>query len=132
MVDVTAPGNRHRRRERRRRLNVAGGPPTPATTSLTPTSGSTTGGTSVVITGTDFTGATAVTFGGTAATGYVVDSDTQITATSPAHAAGTVDVQVTTPDGTSANSAGYFDDFLARRSSEPEPGTALGSEETAP
>jgi hypothetical protein len=58
-----------------------------------------------VIAGTDFTGATAVTFGGTAATGYVVDSDTQITATSPAHAAGTADVQVTTPDGTSANTA---------------------------
>ena len=37
---------------------------------VTPTSGTTAGGTSVTITGTNFTGATAVTFGGTAATSY--------------------------------------------------------------
>ena len=59
----------------------------------------------VVITGTDLTGATAVSFGGTAATSFVVNNATPITAIAPAHTAGTVDVAVTTPDGTSVNTA---------------------------
>ncbi|WP_283610253.1 IPT/TIG domain-containing protein [Faecalispora anaeroviscerum] len=74
----------------------------PTVTSLSPTSGMIAGGTSVTITGTDFTDATAVEFGGTAATSFTVDSSTKITATSPAHSAGAVDVTVTTPAGTSA------------------------------
>jgi hypothetical protein len=87
---------------------AAGGNPTPtpapAVTGVIPNTGTTAGGTSVTITGTNFTGATAVTFGGTAATNVVVVNDTQITATSPAHAAGAVDVTVTTSGGTSATS----------------------------
>jgi len=82
----------------------------PTVTSLNPTSGLTTGGTSVTITGTNFTGATAVTFGAVAATTFTVDTATQITATAPAQAAGTVDVTVTTPGGTSAT-AGTGDDY---------------------
>ncbi|MDO8996642.1 MAG: IPT/TIG domain-containing protein, partial [Sediminibacterium sp.] len=75
-----------------------------------PTSGARTGGTSVVVTGTDLTGATGVTFGGVAATAFTVNSATQITATAPAGAAnGPVDVRVTTPGGVSANTAA--DDF---------------------
>jgi len=77
----------------------------PAVTSISPTAGPLAGGTSVVITGTNLSGATAVSFGGTAATGYTVNSSTQITATSPAGAVGTVDVRVTTVGGTSATSA---------------------------
>jgi hypothetical protein len=46
-----------------------------------------------------------VTFGGTAATAFTVNSANQITATAPAHAAGTVDIIVTTPLGTSPNTA---------------------------
>ncbi len=72
----------------------------PTTTSVTPNSGPTAGGTSVVIQGTAFTGATAVSFGGSPATGVVVNSATQITAVSPAGSAGTVSVSVTTPGGT--------------------------------
>ena len=72
-------------------------PPRPTVTGVSPTTGPTTGGTSVTITGTNFTGATAVTFGATAATTFTVNSATSITATSPAEAAGTVDVTVTTP-----------------------------------
>ena len=80
--------------------------PTPTVTSVTPTSGSPAGGTSVTITGTNFTGATAVHFGTTSATTFTVGSDTSITATSPAGTAGTVNVTVTTPSATSATSAG--------------------------
>ena len=75
----------------------------PAVTGVNPASGTTAGGTAVIITGTGFTGATGVTFGGTAATTVIVNSDTTITATTPAHAAGTVDVIVTTPIAASAN-----------------------------
>ncbi|MEI7432975.1 MAG: IPT/TIG domain-containing protein [Methanomicrobiales archaeon] len=77
----------------------------PVVTSVSPTSGSITGGTPVIITGTGFTGATAVSFGGTAATSFTVNSATQITATAPAHVAGTIDITVTTPSGTSATSS---------------------------
>jgi hypothetical protein len=81
----------------------------PTVTAMNPTSGSTAGGTEVTITGTGFTAATAVNFGSTAATAFTVDSDTQIVATSPAGAAGTVDVMVTTAEGTSvASSADRF------------------------
>ena len=77
----------------------------PTITGISPASGSIAGGTSVTISGTSFTGATAVKFGSTAATGVIVVSATSITATSPVHAAGIVDVTVTTPSGTSATSA---------------------------
>lgn len=79
-------------------------PPAPVVTAISPTSGPTTGSTVVTVTGTNFTGATAVTFGGTPGTGLTCTA-TSCTVTSPAHAAGTVDVQVTTPGGTSATSA---------------------------
>ena len=62
--------------------------PAPAVTSVSPTSGSTDGGTVVTITGTDFTGATAVDFGSDAATAYTVNSSTSITATTPAECGG--------------------------------------------
>jgi len=71
----------------------------PTITDVSPTSGSTAGGTSVTITGTGFTSATGVTFGGTAATSFTVDSATQITAATPSHAIGAVNVVVTTPNG---------------------------------
>ncbi|MES2203094.1 MAG: IPT/TIG domain-containing protein, partial [Patescibacteria group bacterium] len=80
-------------------------PPAPTVSAVSPTSGTTAGGTLVTITGTDFTGATAVMFGTTSATGVIIASSTSLTAISPAHAAGTVDVTVTTPSGTSATSS---------------------------
>jgi hypothetical protein len=81
----------------------------PTVAGISPTSGSTAGGTQVTITGTGFTGATIVTFGAQAAPSFTIVSDTQITATSPAGAAGTVNVTVTTPGGTSATpSAAQF------------------------
>ena len=76
--------------------------PVPAVTGISPASGSTLGGTSVTITGTELTGASAVHFGGTAAGDVVVVDASHVTCTSPAGSAGTVDVTVTTPGGTSA------------------------------
>jgi alpha-tubulin suppressor-like RCC1 family protein len=81
----------------------------PTVTSITPTGGPVAGGTSVTVTGSGFTGTTAVKFGTVVATSFTVVSDTQITAVSPAQAAAVHGILVTTPGGTSANSAaGYF------------------------
>lgn len=84
--------------------------PAPAITALVPATGPAAGGTLVQIQGSHFTGMTAVTFDGTAATNKVVISDTLIVATAPAHTAATTDVAVTTPAGTSANTAA--DNFI--------------------
>ena len=70
-------------------------PPSPTITGVSPSSGTTAGGTAVTITGTDFSSVAAVTFGDTAATAVTVVGDTNMTATTPAHAAETVDVVVT-------------------------------------
>jgi uncharacterized repeat protein (TIGR02543 family) len=73
----------------------------PTVTAIGPSSGSTLGATSVTITGTNFTNVTAVKFGTANVNSYTVNSTTQITATSPAGSAGTVDVTMTTAGGTS-------------------------------
>jgi hypothetical protein len=77
----------------------------PAVTAISPTVGTTSGGTSVTITGTGFTDATAVTFGGVAAGSVVVVSDTTLTVNSPPGSTGVVGVIVTAPGGTSATGA---------------------------
>jgi hypothetical protein len=74
----------------------------PVVTAVSPTSGSTSGGTTVTITGTGFTGATKVLFGAVAAASFTVVSDTKITAVSPAEASALHNIFVTTPWGTSA------------------------------
>ncbi len=71
----------------------------PAVTSVSPTQVSTAGG-SITINGTGFTSVSAVTVGGASAA-FTPVSPTQLTATAPAHAVGKVDVQVTTPYGSS-------------------------------
>jgi hypothetical protein len=79
----------------------------PTVTGISPTGGAIAGGTAVTISGTNLTGATVVTIGGVAATGVTVLNATTITATTPAHAAGSVDVVVTTPAGTGTASDIY-------------------------
>src|SRR5690348_6431248 len=76
----------------------------PAVTGVSPNVGPTTGGTQVVITGSNMSGATTVMFGSTAAASFTLNSATQITAVSPAEGAGTVNVTVTAAGGTSATS----------------------------
>ncbi len=83
---------------------------TPTVTSASPATGSTSGGTAVTITGTNLVSGATVTFGGTAATNVSVVSATSITATTPAHAAGAVNVVVTNPgslNGTLTNGFTY-------------------------
>jgi hypothetical protein len=83
----------------------------PVVTNVSPLTGLAAGGTAVTVTGNGFTGATGVTFGGTAATAVVVVNASTITCVSPAKAAGTYDVRVTTPNGTSAV-GGAQDNFV--------------------
>ena len=80
---------------------------TPTVIALNPTYGPTAGGTTTTITGTNFAAPASVSFGnGYPATSVYVMNPTTITCKSPAHAAGTVDVRVTTPGGTSPVSSG--------------------------
>jgi len=72
----------------------------PLVKSISPASGPAAGGTEVTITGFGFRYAQDVFFGSTAASSFRVYSDTQIKAVSPA-GSGTVDVTVTTLNGTS-------------------------------
>jgi hypothetical protein len=75
-------------------------PPAPTVTGCTPTNGPAPGGNAVTVNGANFVATpTSVTFGGTAATNIVFSSSTAVTCTAPAHAAGTVNVTVTNPDG---------------------------------
>jgi prepilin-type N-terminal cleavage/methylation domain-containing protein len=80
----------------------------PTVTSISPIAGPTTGGTSVRVTGTGFLDSTRVSFGATTAA-YTILTDNSITVSSPAHAAGPVDITVTNPLGTSAT--GFWDRF---------------------
>ena len=79
-----------------------GGASVPFVTALEPATGPTEGGTVVTISGGNFAGTTAVAFGFAAATQFEIVSPNMIKATAPAGSAGSVDVTVTTPEGTSA------------------------------
>jgi len=84
--------------------------PVVTVTSVVPNFGTVTGGTNVTINGTNFAAGATVTFGGTAATNVVVVSAIKITAKTPAHAAGAVNVTVTNTDtstGTLTNGYTY-------------------------
>ncbi|MGO9456622.1 MAG: IPT/TIG domain-containing protein, partial [Acidimicrobiales bacterium] len=81
--------------------------PVPTITSFTPATGTTSGTTTVTITGTGFIGATSVKFGTTTAKSFTVTSPTTIRAVTKTHAPGTVKVKVTTTGGT-ATSTGYY------------------------
>ncbi len=80
--------------------------------SVSPSSGSIAGGTTVTITGTNLAAATAVYFGGVTGT-IISDTGTQIVAVSPAGPAGTVDVTVATRFGAApASPADQFTYFV--------------------
>lgn len=77
--------------------------------SVGPGSGPTTGGTTVAVTGTGFTHSASVLFGGVPAVAVAYVSSTQLLATSPAHASGTVSIAaVESPHNQLATLAGAF------------------------
>ena len=79
----------------------------PSVTSLSPATGPATGGTTVHIVGSGLTGATVVMFGTVPVTTFkVAGKGTKITVKAPPGAAGTVDVTVATPEGTTAPVSG--------------------------
>jgi len=84
-----------------------GGGPVPTVSSVSPSSGSSNGGTNLTITGTNFAAGSTVTFGGTAASNVTVVNSTTITATSPAHAAGAVNVVVNDSNGSGTLTNGF-------------------------
>jgi len=77
----------------------------PTVTGISPSSGPTSGGTSVTITGTNFIGATGVTIDGVPATSVSVGSATSISALTPQGTAGAKDVSVTAPGGTATGTS---------------------------
>jgi len=100
----------------------------PSVTSTNPTSGPTSGGTSVTLTGTGFVNGATVTIGGVPATGVTWNSATSITLTTPAGTAGAKNVVVTNPDTQSGTMTNGFTYAAAPTvtSINPTSGTTLG------
>jgi hypothetical protein len=80
----------------------------PVLASITPNSGPKEGGTPVIITGTDFLDGATVNIGGVAASAVVFTSATKLTAVTPPHAPGVVDVEVSNPNNLKAVLTGGF------------------------
>ncbi len=78
----------------------------PTITGVAPAAGPTAGGTPIVISGANLAGATSVTVGGITVV-PTSDTATSIQVTTPLHAAGSVDVVVTTALGTATDTGGY-------------------------
>lgn len=79
----------------------------PALTAISPKSGSTDGGTWVTLTGTGFTSDLSVTIGGVTCSQVTVLSATRATCVTGKHAAGKVDVRITTVGGSATMRSAY-------------------------
>ncbi len=96
-----------------------------ALNAASPSSGTASGGTGITLTGSGLTGATAVTFDGIAATSVNVVNSTTVTAVTPAHAAGNVNVIVTTPAGNATLVNGYT--YLTTAVGQPSGGGVIAA-----
>jgi hypothetical protein len=105
-------------------------PPAPTVTGVSPAAGPTAGGTSVTVTGTNFASGATASFGGAAGTVTALGASS-ITVTTPARAAGAVDVTVVNPDGGSATLAGAFT-FEAPASGSPPTISSLSPDSGSP
>lgn len=74
---------------------------------VTPSTGTTSGGTAIVISGTNFSGASGVTVGGVAATSFVVVGNERITCVTPAGTAGAKSVVVQDDAGDVTKASGF-------------------------
>jgi hypothetical protein len=101
----------------------------PVLFSVVPNNGPDTGGQSVTISGAGLNGATAVSFGGTPAASFTPVSSSTVTAVTPAHAGGTVDLTVTTSGGGTSNAIPYTFQFTTTTAlaSSANPSIAGGS-----
>ena len=79
----------------------------PTITEVSPATGSTAGGTTVTLTGERLFAPLAVTFGGIAVKQFHSIDDTQIEVITPSHTAGTVDILVTTAEGSAYLPGGF-------------------------
>ena len=79
----------------------------PVITAVSPSSGSSLGGTAVMIEGSDFTGATTVAFGSTPGTVVTVVNDTHLTVLSPAGSGSDTGITVTGPGGSTTSNAAW-------------------------
>ncbi|MBU1345365.1 MAG: IPT/TIG domain-containing protein [Alphaproteobacteria bacterium] len=80
----------------------------PTVTTVSPASGPAAGGTTVTVTGAGFVaGNTTVLLDGTSVSDVTVNSETSLTFTTPAHAAGAVTLSVTTPNGAASLEGGF-------------------------
>ena len=106
--------------------------PTPSAaltvTAVSPTTGPTSFASEVRVTGTGFLNGAALTLGGTAAKVIRVTSTT-ITAMTTVHAAGSVDVVVTNPDGPSVTLAGAYTFEVLSASLSASPGQVTSGDE---
>jgi IPT/TIG domain len=79
----------------------------PTITSITPSFGILTGGTTITITGTNLSGTSSITIGGVAATNITNVSSTSVTAVTPAGTVGAKTISLTTPGGTGTSTFTY-------------------------
>jgi hypothetical protein len=77
-------------------------------TSLSPSTGTTAGGTSTTITGTNLYGMESMTLGGTAVTSWTWNSSTSVTFTTPANTAGAKSLVITQKNGTATTKSSAF------------------------
>jgi hypothetical protein len=99
----------------------------PTLSSVSPAQGPTGGGNAVAISGLYLDGATGVSFGSVPASSFVIDSANHITAVAPASAAGSVDVHVIGPGGSSAVVEADRYTFTASATAPAAPGTGVPS-----
>lgn len=87
---------------------TGGGLPAPSLGAITPNSGTTAGGTAISVAGTGFVTGASLLIGGTPALMVNVTNNSSLTALTPAHSAGIVDLVVVNPDGQSATLTNGF------------------------
>ena len=92
-------------------------------TGVNPNSGTAAGGVPVTLTGSGLTGATNVTFGGTPATNINVINTSTVSAITPAHVAGAVDVVIDTPAGGATLVNGYT--YVSTAAGQPSAGGVI-------
>jgi hypothetical protein len=89
-------------------FTVNAAPQSPAISSVSPASGRSSGGLTVLVSGTNFQSGAVVDFDGTNASSTTFNSSTAVSAVTPAHAAGTVTVTVRNSDGGAGSKTGAY------------------------